>query len=126
MVGIVIVSHSKMLAGGVLDIVTRIAPDAPVAAAGGTADGGFGTDYDLIADAVESVYSKDGVVMLFDMGSAIMTAEKVIAQKKEYNIRMLDCPLVEGAIAASVVADSGGSMLDVIRATETIINTRKF
>ncbi len=75
---------------------------ALIATAGGTDDGGFGTSYDKIQSAVKSVYSEDGVIILVDMGSAVMTAEMVIEALGYDNICPVDCPIAEGAIAASL------------------------
>ena len=61
MVGIVIVSHSAQLAAGVVDLVKLIAADCPIAAAGGLEDGSFGTSYERILNAIETVHGEDGV-----------------------------------------------------------------
>ena len=64
MVGFVIVSHSSKLAEGVVDLTKMMAPDVPIAAAGGMEDGNFGTSFDKIYQAVEEVYSEDGVIIV--------------------------------------------------------------
>lgn len=110
MVGIVIVSHSRLLAEGVLDATKIMASGCPVAAAGGTADGGYGTDYGKIRQAIESVSSGDGVIVLADMGSAVMTAEMVIEDLGKPDVLLLDCPIAEGAIAASLSSLCGDSL----------------
>jgi len=100
-VGIVIVSHSQKLAEGVVEISRMMATDVPIAAAGGLEDGGLGTSYEKIFAAVEKVHSTAGVVVLADMGSAVMTAEMVLEDFGAENVRLLDCPLVEGAVVAA-------------------------
>ena len=114
MVGIVIVSHSKKLAEGVLDATKIMADGCPVAAAGGTDDGGYGTSYEQIRSAVEAVYSPDGVIVLVDMGSAVITAEMVIEELGYDNVLLLDCPLVEGAVAASL-SSCCGDPLEIVK-----------
>ena len=111
MVGIVIVSHSEKLAAGVVEIARMMAPNAPLVAAGGLDDGGLGTSYNKISAAIDEVYSDDGVAVLMDMGSAVMTTEIVIEDKDDSKVRMLDCPLVEGAVLAAVES-TGGITLD--------------
>ena len=101
MVGIVIVSHSKKLAEGVADLTEMMAQGCPLAIAGGMENGGYGTSYEKIMRAVESVYREDGVAILFDMGSAAMTTEMVLEDLPYENVRMLDCPIAEGAVAAT-------------------------
>lgn len=110
MVGIVIVSHSEKLALGVSDATKIMADGALVATAGGTDDGGFGTSYEKIKKAVEAVYSDDGVIVLVDMGSAVMTAEMVIEDLGYGNVILVDCPIAEGAIAASLSALCGDGL----------------
>ncbi len=110
MVGIVIVSHSKMLAEGVKDATRIMADGCPVAAAGGADDDTYGTSYEKIRQAVESVYSDDGVAVFVDMGSAVMTAEMVIEDMGRDNIVLLDCPIAEGAIAASLASLCGDAL----------------
>ena len=114
MVGIVIVSHSEKLAQGVSELAKMMAEEAPIAAAGGLEDGSFGTSYDKIRNAINSVYSNDGVVILMDMGSAVMTAEMVIENMPNKKIQMVDCPLVEGAVVAAIASSSSQSIEEVI------------
>ena len=121
MVGIVIVSHSQKLAEGVVELAKMMAANAPVAAAGGLDDGNFGTSYEKISAAIESVYSPDGVAVLMDMGSAVMTTEMVLEDLERDNVKMLDCPLVEGAVLAAVES-AGGISLDAL--TERIAEAR--
>ena len=121
MVGIVIVSHSQKLAEGVAELAKMMASNAPIAAAGGLEDGSLGTSYEKISAAIESVYSDDGVAILMDMGSAVMTTEMVLEDLERDNVKMLDCPLVEGAVLAAVES-SGGISLDAL--TERIAEAR--
>lgn len=126
MVGIVIVSHSQKLAEGVVDLASLMAPETPMRAAGGMDDGGFGTSFEKISTAIDEVYSDDGTIILMDMGSAVMTTEMVLEMMEDRNVKMVDCPVVEGAIAAAVVAAGGASMDDVIQVAEAAKTTAKF
>jgi dihydroxyacetone kinase phosphotransfer subunit len=129
MVGIVIVSHSEKLAESVIELSALMAPETPMAAAGGMEDGGFGTSYEKITNAIDSVYSEDGVIVLMDLGSAVMTTEMVIedmAMMDKTNIKMVDCPIVEGAISASVVAAGGAPIEDVIESAKIASTMNKF
>lgn len=78
MVGFVIVSHSETLANGVVELTKMMADGVPIRAAGGLDGGGFGTSYEKISNAIDEIYSDDGVIVLMDMGSAVMTAEMVL------------------------------------------------
>ncbi len=129
MVGIVVVSHSEKLAESVIELSALMAPETPMAAAGGMEDGGFGTSYEKITNAIDSVYSDDGVIVLMDLGSAVMTTEMVIedmAMMDKTNIKMVDCPIVEGAISASVVAAGGAPIEDVIESAKIASTMNKF
>ena len=113
MVGIVIVSHSQKLAEGVVELARMMAANVPIAPAGGLDNGETGTSYEKIRQAIESVYSDDGVAVLMDMGSAVMTTEMVLEDMEERKIKMLDCPLVEGAVLAAVESVGGISLEDL-------------
>ena len=126
MVGIVIVSHSAQLAAGVVDLVKLIAADCPIAAAGGLEDGSFGTSYERILNAIETVHGEDGVLILMDMGSAVMTTEMVLEDLSYDDIRMADCPVVAGAVAAAAASSAGMSMEEVFREAESAANVKKF
>jgi len=116
MVGIVIVSHSNALANGIKEIAMQMAPDAKVSVAGGTKDNSIGTDIEKITEAIMEVYSEDGVLILFDLGSAYMNTEMAIEflddDKKEY-ISIIDTALVEGAITAIVDSYIGKSIDEI-------------
>ena len=126
MVGIVIVSHSKNLADSVVEFTGLMAPDAKIAAAGGMEDGGFGTSFEKSQKAIESVYSEEGVIVLMDMGSAVMTTEMVLDMFEPDTVKMADCPLVEGAVVATIDAVSGMKMDEILAALSQVAGTPKF
>ena len=125
MVGIVIVSHSRT-ADSVVEFTGLMAADAKIAAAGGMEDGSFGTSFEKIQKAVESVYSEDGVIILMDMGSAVMTTEMVIEMFDPEKVKMADCPLVEGAVVATIDAVSGMKLEEITEALKAVGSTPKF
>ncbi|NLM12284.1 MAG: PTS-dependent dihydroxyacetone kinase phosphotransferase subunit DhaM [Epulopiscium sp.] len=121
MVGIVIVSHSEKVAEGAKELALQMAKGAPIAAAGGMADGGIGTDVEKIANAIQSVQSEDGVVILVDLGSAIMSSEMAI-EMTGGNVRIVDGPIVEGAIVGaveSVIGSDLDAVTNAIRGAKT-------
>ncbi|MEU3215089.1 PTS fructose transporter subunit IIA [Streptomyces sp. NPDC006971] len=114
-VGIVLVSHSGPVAESVAELAKGLAAGgatAPVAAAGGTAEGGLGTSAELIAGAAASVDSGVGVVLLVDLGSAVLTVKSMLAEGDELpeGARLVDAPFLEGAVAAVVTASAGGDV----------------
>jgi PTS hybrid protein len=107
-VGIVLVSHSAKLAEGLAELAAQMAPDVTILPAGGLSDGSIGTDYDEVVAATQRADSGDGVVLLYDLGSAQMTAELAVESLADPSAAVVaDGPLVEGAIAAAVAAQSG-------------------
>jgi dihydroxyacetone kinase phosphotransfer subunit len=125
MVGIVIVSHSEKIAQGVVELCKQMAPEVAMAAAGGLPGGEIGTDFQRIYEAVESVMSDDGVAVLFDLGSALMTAEMVMEQFEEGKVMLADAPIVEGAVVAAVSASMGLSLSQVVEEAHTAAETPK-
>lgn len=121
-VGLVFVSHSAKIAEGLIDLASQMAPNTALAPAGGTDEGGIGTSFDKVLSAIAQVDSGAGVVVLCDLGSAILTAETALDfldDEVRGRVRIVDAPLVEGAVAASVTAETGGSLDDVVSAAET-------
>jgi phosphoenolpyruvate---glycerone phosphotransferase subunit DhaM len=118
-VGIVVVSHSADLARGVADLASQMAgPAVRIEVAGGAPDGTLGTDDTQVRDAIRRANQGDGVIVLGDIGSAILTIRHVIEHQSNGSTRLVDAPLVEGAVAAAVVASMGSALADVASAAE--------
>ncbi len=119
-VALVIVSHSEKLADGIVELAEQMARDVPLRAAGGTEDGRIGTSFDKVFDAVTELrQAGHDVVILTDLGSATMTVESVLDfldDDEGDHVRFADGPLVEGAVAAAVTAQVGGTLADVAQA----------
>lgn len=103
MVGIVVVSHSARLAEGVVELAAQMAAGVPIVAAGGDDEGGIGTSLDKVNAALAEADTGDGVVVLYDLGSAQMTAEMAIDLLGGDRVRLVDAPLVEGEIGRAHV-----------------------
>ena len=120
MVSLVIVSHSARLAEGVAELAREMGgPELRLAATGGLALPGrpLGTDAEQILAAIEQVYSDDGVVVLMDLGSAVMSAEMAVEQlppERRARVFLSQGPLVEGAVAAAVQARLGSPVAQVL------------
>jgi dihydroxyacetone kinase phosphotransfer subunit len=115
MIGIVLVSHSPQLAAAALALAREMVPgDEPrVAVAAGTGDGLTGTDATRVAAAIAEVASPDGVLVLMDLGSAVLSAELALEFAGDVGgeVRLSSAPVVEGLLAA-VVRAAGGATLD--------------
>lgn len=114
MVGIVVVSHSPALATAAVELAREMlhGTDVPIAVAAGTAGGATGTDAVRIADAISRVASGDGVLVLMDLGSAVLSAELAteLVGPLDDEIRLSAGPFVEGLVAAAVTASTGADL----------------
>ncbi|MGA4957477.1 PTS-dependent dihydroxyacetone kinase phosphotransferase subunit DhaM [Streptomyces lavendulocolor] len=129
-VGIVLVSHSAAVAASVAELARGLAGGGrtpPVAAAGGTQDGGLGTSAELIRQAATAVDGGAGVAVLVDLGSAVLTVKALLAEGDELpeGTRLVDAPFVEGAVAAVVTASAGGDLDAVAAAAAEAYGYRK-
>ncbi|HEV2779815.1 MAG TPA: dihydroxyacetone kinase phosphoryl donor subunit DhaM [Actinophytocola sp.] len=116
-VGLVVVSHSAILAGGVAELAAQMAPDVTLVPAGGTPDGGLGTDLEAVSAALDRAEHGAGVVLLYDLGSAKMIADLAVEALAEPDRAVVvDAPLVEGAVAAAVAAQGGADLAAVAAA----------
>ena len=118
LVGVVLVSHSAKLAEGLAELVRELGGDqVPVIAAGGMDDGSLGTSYGRIEEAVREADQGAGVLLLGDLGSALLTVKTLLDEGvgKDARAVLADAPFVEGAVAAVVTASAGGD-LEAVRA----------
>ena len=124
MVGIVIVSHSHALAEGVAELARQMGgPDVRIETAGGLdlPEHPIGTDAVMVMAAVERAWSPDGVLVLMDLGSAVLSAEmalELLPEERRAGVMLCEAPLVEGAVAAAVTASAGLGLDDVEQAAK--------
>ena len=116
-VGIMIVSHSHSIASGTLEMVRQMCGEKiPISYAGGTSEGELGTDVEKILKGLKEIWSDSGVVLLYDLGSAEMSSEaaiEMLPQNQQEKIKILDAPLVEGAVIAGVESIQGSKLEEV-------------
>ena len=130
--GLVLISHSGTLVAGLREMVLQVAGDeVAVGTAGGTDDGRLGTSAPNIAAALRSTLdaSPDGVLVLFDLGSAALSLELALEDLDPADrdrTRISDAPLVEGAILAAVQASVGASLVEVEAAAAAASTMTKF
>lgn len=125
-VGVVLISHSALLAQGAAELADQMsAGRARVAHAGGTDDGRLGTSVELLEEAVRSVASDAGVVILPDLGSSVMTTRVFLEGLDDVKAILVDAPFVEGAVAAVVAAAAGLPLADVVASAEETRGLRK-
>ncbi len=120
MVNLVLVSHSPSLAKGAAELARLMTQQSPlvIATAAGTGDENspLGTNAEEIAKAMEQAYSEDGVLVLMDMGSAVLSAEmalEFLPPDRKAKFMLSSAPIVEGAVSAAVQASLGGTLEQV-------------
>ena len=123
MVSLLIVSHSESLARGVKELAQEMAADVTIEAVGGTADGRLGNDYNKVYEALDKIYTDDGVAILFDLGSSYLTAEMVVeafeAEGRD-KVKIVDAAMVEGAVISSIEMSLGRSLEEVCNKVESL------
>lgn len=125
-VGIALVAHSADLAAGVAALLAELGSQpVTVAAAGGDDEGGIGTSYAKVADAVARADTGAGAVVLADLGSSVLTARMVLDDREDLTARFVDAPFVEGAVAAKAAASADAALSAVAAAAEEAWDYRK-
>ena len=116
-VSLVLVSHSAKIAEGLKEMIRQMVDESvSIAACGGDPDGNLGSDVAKIQDAINSVKSPAGVLVLFDVGGTETNAEmaiELLKKEEQKNVILCDAPLVEGAFFAAAEALSGAKLADV-------------
>jgi len=129
MVGIVVVAHSFKLAEGIRELADQVAGGkVKIVAAGGLDERTFGTSAERILEGIRRVGGTEGVVILMDMGSAVLSAEmavEMLPAKERERVRLCPAPLVEGTIAAAVQAALGSLLEDVDAAARGTMRLKK-
>ena len=119
-VGLVVVSHSAKVAEGVVELAGQMGKGVRIQPAGGSDDGGIGTDPNLIADAITAADDGDGVLVLVDLGSAVLSAQlaidEFVDEQVRGRVRIAEAPVVEGAVVAAIQAATGSSLDEVDQA----------
>jgi phosphocarrier protein FPr len=118
MVSIVVVSHSRPLADAAVELALQMARGNPptIAVAAGLDGGVLGTDAVSVREAIDRVASPAGVLVLMDLGSAVLSAELALDLGDggpDTPVVLSEGPLVEGLVAAVVMAAAGATLDDV-------------
>ena len=121
-VGLVVVSHSAKVAEGVVELAAQMAGSVRIRAAGGSDDGGIGTDANLIAAAITAADDGDGVLVLVDLGSAVLSTQvaidELLDERLRGRVRIAEAPVVEGAVVGAVQASTGSDLDEVEQAAQ--------
>ena len=131
MIGLVIVSHSAKLAEGVHELAAQMAGNqVGISQAGGPSDGpeALGTDAFKILSAINEVWCEDGVLLLMDVGSSVMSAEialEMLPEQQRQKCLLSNAPLVEGAIVAALHASLGEPLQSVNAVAEAALSAPK-
>ena len=120
MISIVIVSHSAKVAEGAVEIASEMNMGGiKLLAAGGTEDGRVGTSAEKIMNAITEAYSGDDVLVFADIGSSILSTEMAVEMldpEVAAHVKLVDAPVVEGAVIATIQAGITESAEEIIQA----------
>ncbi len=131
MIGIVIISHSAKLAEGVRELAEQMVQGkVPITTAGGldVAEDTMGTDPMKIVQAIEAIDHSDDIVVLMDLGSAVLSAEMAVEflpPDQQAKVHLCPAPLVEGTVAAAVQAAIGGSLDQVLKEAQSALTAKR-
>lgn len=133
MIHLVLVSHSRPLAEGLADLVRQMGPpELTVAPVGGAEDGQggvhLGTNALAIVDAIKRHADADGILILVDLGSAVLSAETAVDMLEpelQARCRISNAPLVEGAIIAAIEAGLDRSLDEINASAEAVSRMAK-
>lgn len=117
-VGIVLVSHSKNLAQGIVDLISEVAKDVPLTYVGGTADGGIGTSFEQVQEIVEN-NPCDQLLAFFDLGSARMNLD-MVADFSDKELLIQQVPVLEGAYTAAALLQAGASLEAILEQLQAL------
>jgi multiphosphoryl transfer protein len=117
-VGLVVVSHSRALARAAVALAQEMlhGKQIRIAIAAGLDDTTFGTDAAQIVDAITAADQGAGVVVLMDLGSAVLSAElalELLDDDARERVVLCPAPLVEGLVVAAVAAANGADRGEV-------------
>ena len=129
MIGIVLVSHSHLQATGLQEMAAQMSRNlVKIVAAGGLDDQTIGTNAERIFQAITEAYSTEGVLVLFDWGSALLSTQlaiEMLPAEQQANVKLSSAPMVEGAIVAAVEASLGHNLAEVKLAAEAARDMQK-
>ncbi len=122
MIALVLVGHSHDLVSGLAAMVRQSAPGVPVTIAGGTDLGALGTSTPAVLAALGAALDGSaGAVVLLDLNSAALAVEMALEDlpaEMRAGVRVSRGPLVEGALAGAIECAAGGSLAEVLAATQ--------
>ncbi|HFI0214572.1 TPA: dihydroxyacetone kinase phosphoryl donor subunit DhaM [Streptococcus suis] len=111
-VGILLVSHSKNLAQGIIDLVSEVAKDIPITYCGGLEDGSIGTSFEMVQDRMDR-NPADKLLAFFDLGSARMNIE-LAADFSDKQVLIQTVPVTEGCYTAAALLQAGADLNTIL------------
>lgn len=130
MTGLVLVSHARALAEAAVAMAAGLIPglEVRVEVAAGLPDGGLGTDAVEVMEAVVRADDGDGVLILADLGSAVLSAEtalELLDPEVAGRVRLSWAPFVEGFFGAYATAGLGKGLDEVAAEAEGAVEAKR-
>ena len=117
--GILLVSHIKDIADGLVTLLGQVAEDVTVKAAGGTEDGEAGTSFERISSVIDQ-FDEETVLCFYDLGSAKMNLELAI-ESSDKDLILLHTAFVESAYTAASLLEADVSIEDIKKELNDLI-----
>jgi len=128
MTGLLLVSHSRRLAEGLAELVHAMAREVPAVALGGEEGNAGVSAEEVLAGWRTLALRSDEVVALADLGSSLLNLEnarEMAGADRPCPLEIADAPFVEGAVAAAMIAVTGGASREAREAAEAAWAERK-
>lgn len=121
MINILLASHSRKVVEGLREILVQMAPDVNIQISGGDNEGNIGSNYEEINEIINKYAKDDGLVIFFDLGSAMLNCQMAIDmldEKKKSKVYLSGTPLVETSVQVAVNASVGQTLEETIEYLE--------
>lgn len=116
--GVLLVSHVAEVAEGLKKLLSQVAGDVTILAAGGTEDGEVGTSFDKISAALEE-FEESTILAFYDLGSAKMNLEMAM-ETSDKDITLYDTAFIESAYTASSLLQADVPVEDINKQLEEL------
>ncbi|CAM4284584.1 PTS-dependent dihydroxyacetone kinase phosphotransferase subunit DhaM [Erysipelothrix inopinata] len=109
--GVLIVSHVEGVAKGVHQLMSEIGPNVSITYSGGTEEGGVGTSFESILNAVDTNQA-DKILAFYDLGSAKMNLD-IVSEMTDKSVTIYDAAFVEGCYTACALLEAGVDLNEI-------------
>lgn len=118
-IAVLLLSHVSHIANGAKQLIDQVAKNVTVIAVGGTEEGGIGTSFEKIYQAIESI-EEETILVFYDLGSAKMNVEMAMELTSK-NITLQETAFIEGAYTAASLLEASVPLEEITTQLEPLI-----